>query len=304
MSFQVTMDRTISDADFDRLIQSNYKRRKFSTKFTEESNDDFANQTKAQIRWMEENTEGRWRMVRWIPLQEEADLRDPVRVKKGYLETTDPLQLEGSPNNEYPIVAASYCYALKHENNMLDDMLPDGLETNAGSWQEDVQSDWIAAGNNGHWKTNCGMLQFGLYSNGLMEDGEKFSLLGLRFCFDPHTKGKVIADTNRISLMPMVEYFQTIGVTHWGQTVKGSLQKKFVQDWFTGTTNVITAEEQKTNNHIQTISGNTRLTHPNNFPYKWAYNWSNNDDNENVMFNPIGLACEDQTPDGIGWPNS
>ena len=101
---------------------------------------------------------------------------------------------------------------------MLDDMLPDGLETNAGSWQEDVQSDWIAAGNNGHWKTNCGMLQFGLYSNGLMEDGEKFSLLGLRFCFDPHTKGKVIADTNRISLMPMVEYFQTIGVTHWGQT--------------------------------------------------------------------------------------
>ena len=46
MPYQVTMDRTLSDSEIDRLIQSELNRRQYNTKFTEETDEEFITEWK------------------------------------------------------------------------------------------------------------------------------------------------------------------------------------------------------------------------------------------------------------------
>lgn len=303
MPYQVTMDRTISDADFDRVVQANYGRRKYNTKFATETDAEYKTKVKESIDWFEENLEGRWRMIRWIPVHTEEDYNDPASLPVGAINNDDPLGLEAHPtNNGYPIIGASYCYAVNHENNKIQPKMEPNSESN---WKDAIEDDWIAAGNTGSWETNFGLQNFGLWAAPEQDPtiGPRTQLLN--WCYDAHVKGMTGTTNEKISLMPMVEYYQSIGVTHWGHFIKGSKQKQWTKDLLTGTTINMTAEEQAVNNFVQKVNGNTRITHPHEFPYKWAYHVgaeNDTDDDTNCLV-LMTLACEDKS-NGIGWPSS
>tara|TARA_B100001564_G_scaffold241921_1_gene204871 strand:- start:3347 stop:4255 length:909 start_codon:yes stop_codon:yes gene_type:complete len=302
MPYQVTMDRTLSDTDFDRLVQANYGRRKYNTRFETETDEEYKAGVKESIDHYCENFEGRWRMVRWIPYQTEEEYGDPTKVFTGKINSEDPLGLEAHPTeNDYPIIGASYCYAVNHENNTFDGYMP----TTPTNWKDELTEDWIAAGNTGSWETNFGLQTFGLWAAPEQEPtiGPRTQLLN--WCYDAHVKGSTPSPKNKISLMPMVEYYQSIGVTHWGHFIKGSKQKQWTKDLLTGTTVNMTAEEQAVNNFVQKVNGNLRGTHPHDFPYKWAYHVGaeNDVDNDTLCLVLMTLACEDKS-NGIGWPSS
>ena len=47
MPYQVTMDRTLSESEIDRLVQSELNRRRYNTKYTEETDEEFITAWKA-----------------------------------------------------------------------------------------------------------------------------------------------------------------------------------------------------------------------------------------------------------------
>ena len=66
MPYQVTMDRTLSETDIDRLIQSELNRRKYNTIHTDITDEEFIAKWKKDIAMMQQiYPTGRFRNIRW-----------------------------------------------------------------------------------------------------------------------------------------------------------------------------------------------------------------------------------------------
>ncbi len=300
MPYQVTMDSNLSDEDLDRLQISNYNRRKWNTKFATESDSEYASEMKNFIRKIElAHPTGRWRVVRYV---------DPLKLVDGTAVTKynkdDPLKLEAHEDNNCPIISASYCFQCVETRedgttwrHMRDDY--EGLEA--------MQQDWQQNGGSGDVRTTLGITDFGLWSD-CAETGENSRTMTLNWCLDnvnPHgipcaSDGHTIESSSKVSLVPQIRFFKSIGVTHHGYYVKGQIAKTFAWDF---------QMDADLSPNRQKVNGQDRNQSPSDFCWPVAYNM-NKDDNDTVCFIPQYLNQEDAVrlgPSDItdyGWPGT
>tara|TARA_Y100000593_G_C4317840_1_gene341907 strand:+ start:1312 stop:2217 length:906 start_codon:yes stop_codon:yes gene_type:complete len=300
MPYQVTMDRSLSDEDLDRLQIANYNRRKFNTRFATESDSEFADENKKFLRGLETaHPTGRWRCIRWISIQDCYD----EKVKFPLNSDTDPLGLEAHEDNNAPIVSASYCFPCveTREDGETWNYMPDGHI----AMLEKLQQDWEQNGGAGDVRTTLGIAEGGLWadspngetsreyvSNWCLEDVGPFGII-------MGDDGETIVEHSKISLVPMIRYFKSVGVTHHGYYVMGSVPKKFAYDYQMDTDSV----------NRQKINGQDRNQSPSDFCWDIAYNL-NMEDDTTVCFVAQYLNQEDAVRFGpsditdYGWPGT
>ena len=298
MPYQVTMDRVLSDEDLDRLQVSNYNRRKWNTKFATESDEEFAEENKTFIKAIESShPTGRWRVVRWI---------HPKKLVEGdanfSINQEDPLKLEAHEDNNCPIISASFCFQCieTREDGHTWSYMPDEVP-----WLEEMQQDWEQNGGAGDVRTTLGITDFGLWSDNA-DTGETSRTQTLNWCLEETDKGIVraedghtIADHSKISLVPQIRFFKSIGVTHHGYMVKGQIPKTFAWDYQHDTDSV----------NRQKINGRDRNQSPSDFCWPVAFNL-NKDESDTTCFVAQYLNQEDAVrlgPSDItdyGWPGT
>lgn len=298
MPYQVTMDRVLSDEDLDRLQISNYNRRKWNTKFATESDEEFAEENKTFIKAIESShPTGRWRVVRWI---------HPKKLVEGdanfSINQEDPLKLEAHEDNNCPIISASFCFQCieTREDGHTWSYMPDEVP-----WLEEMQQDWEQNGGAGDVRTTLGITDFGLWSDNA-DTGETSRTQTLNWCLEETEKGIVraedghtITDHSKISLVPQIRFFKSIGVTHHGYMVKGQIPKTFAWDYQHDTDSV----------NRQKINGRDRNQSPSDFCWPVAFNL-NKDESDTTCFVAQYLNQEDAVrlgPSDItdyGWPGT
>lgn len=299
MAYQVTMDRTLSDTDYDRLIQSELSRRKYNTIFSEESDEEFKTKFKESIDEITTNfPSGRWRCIRW---QDEPTEGRGVNVPR--MNPDDPLLLEAHPtDNTCPIIFASYCYPVNAKLNSEDQNKYSGiLFPCLPAMTEEIQRDWEMNGNTGDFRETCGNVDFAMWNTN-PDTGETSRDIVHRWRILPHDKGFCREDYSKISLVPMIEYFKSVGVTHHGYFGKGKQVKRFAQQSICGP---YTGEFSDSIQYR--INGQDRTTSPSDFPYPFGYGTV---DDDTQMFFPQFLNCEDLIQNGpehirdYGWPGT
>ena len=292
MPYQVTMDRTLSESEIDRLIQSELNRRKYYTKYAEETDEEFIEKFKESLGVLvKQYPSGRFRNIRWQNPSSGSPTND-ARINP-----EDPLGLEAHPTeNILPIIFTSFCHPCSI--NLVEG---DGEEyTYLEYWShdsesvtEEIQRDWEMNGGEGDFRDKMGIVGNAMWNDN-PDTGENSAQITMKWRNLPHVKG-FCTDPDYISLIPMIEYFKSIGVTHNSYSCRGSIPKKFVKD-----------SMHNVYNHGHSINGNTRETHPSDFPWTWGYNYV--DDDETIMFVPQFCNCEDFIQDGpehirdFGWP--
>ena len=61
------MDRTLSESEIDRLVQSELNRRRYNTKYTEETDEEFITAWKGDLqKKVDAFPSGRFRNIRWL----------------------------------------------------------------------------------------------------------------------------------------------------------------------------------------------------------------------------------------------
>lgn len=299
MAYQVTMDRTLSDTDYNTLIQSELSRRKYNTKFTEESNEEFITEFKNSIdSWVTNFPSGRWRVIRW---QHEPSNGRATHV--GRMNPEDPLGLEAHPTeNTCPIIFASFCHPVNAKLNEGDGSLwSNHMFPATQAMTEEIQQDWELNGNAGDFRDTCGNVDFAMW-NANPDTGETSRDIVHRWRILPHEKGFCTTDDKYISLVPMIEYFKSVGVTHHGYFGKGKQVKTFAQQSICGP---YTGEFSDSIEYR--INGQDRQTAPSDFPYPFGYGTV---DDDTQMFFPQFFNCEDLIQNGpehirdYGWPGT
>ena len=294
MAYQVTMDRTLSESEIDRLIQSELNRRKYNTRYTEETDEEFIEKWKEALdASVRQFPSGRFRNIRWQD-QSTGD----ASTGNAKMNPDDPLGLEAHPTeNTCPIIFSSFCHPCS--NKLVEG---DGEVISHEHWFfasdsliEQAQNDWEMNGGNGDFRDKLGIVGQAMWNDN-SATGENSAQITAKWRGLPHEKG-FCTDPDYISLVPMIEYFKSIGVTHNGYFIKGSRPKKFAKD-----------SMHNVYNHGHSINGNTRETHPSDFPWPWSYGYV--DDDETNMFVPQFCNCEDFIQDGpehirdYGWPGT
>ena len=283
MPYQVTMDRTLSETDIDRLIQSELSRRKYNTIHTENTDEEFIATWKKDIAMFQEiYPTGRFRNIRWYA---EGD--------KPLMNPTDPLGLEAHPtDNTCTIIFTSFCHPCKELN---DNYIFGASE----SMIEQIQNDWETNGQTGDFRETLGLTDMALWNDN-PATGETSADIIKRWSLLPHEKGIAVSDPSKISFVPVIEYFKSIGVSHHGYFILGQKPKEFTEMMKVGTEN---------NKGVETINGKDRREAPSDFPWPWQYGMSDITGGE-LTFILQYLNCEDDIVNGpeiiqdYGWPGT
>ena len=283
MPYQVTMDRTLSETDIDRLIQSELSRRKYNTIHTENTDEEFIATWKKDIAMMQEiYPTGRFRNIRWYA---EGD--------KPLMNPADPLGLEAHPtDNTCTIIFTSFCHPCKELN---DNYIFGASE----SMIEQIQNDWETNGQTGDFRETLGLTDMALWNDN-PATGETSADIIKRWSLLPHEKGIAVSDPSKISFVPVIEYFKSIGVSHHGYFILGQKPKEFTEMMKVGTEN---------NKGVETINGKDRREAPSDFPWPWQYGMSDITGGE-LTFILQYLNCEDDIVNGpeiiqdYGWPGT
>ena len=295
MPYQVTMDRTLSESEIDRLVQSELNRRRYNTKYTEETDEEFITAWKADLqKKVDAFPSGRFRNIRW-QAGNVGDNSYPAN-----LNPADPLGLEAHPTeNVCPIIFSSFCHPVN--GNLVEGDFPNysfqywwpGSE----SITEQIQNDWNTNGGDGDFRDKLGVTGQAMWNDN-PATGESSADIIKRWTLLPHEKG-FASDPDKISFVPVIEYFKSIGVTHQGYFILAERVKRFAEEMYT------TANQS----FSCTINNNTRETHPSDFPWPWQYGMSQMDGGE-LTFVVQYLNCEDAIVNGpeivqdYGWPGT
>lgn len=300
MAYQVTMDRTLSESEIDRLIQSELNRRKYNTKYTEETDEEFIEKWKTALDLsVKQFPSGRFRNIRWQD-QSTGD----ASTGNARINPDDPLGLEAHPTeNTCPIIFSSFCHPCS--NDLVEG---DGAEISHKHWFfapdsmiEQMQNDWEMNGGNGDFRDKLGILGQAMWNDN-PATGESSAEIVKRWTLLPHEKG-FASDPEKISFVPVIEYFKSIGVTHQGYFILGERVKKFTEsmlykkNW----------DEEALG--CQTINGKDREESPSDFPWPWQYGMSQTDGGE-LTFVVQYINCEDIIVNGpehirdYGWPGT
>ena len=295
MPYQVTMDRTLSDTDIDRLIQSELNRRKYNTVLTEETDEEFITAWKEGLQKTQDAfPSGRFRNIRW-QAGNVGDNSYPAN-----LNPEDPLGLEAHPTeNVCPIIFSSFCHPCN--GNLIEGDLPNNSFqywwTGSESLAEQIQNDWNTNGQSGDFRDTLGIVGQAMFA-GNTDTKETSADIIKRWSLAPHEKG-FTEDIEKISLVPMIEFFKSLGVTHHGYYILGQKPKEYVL-----------MMKSKTNwPDAPTINGQDREESPNDFPYEYTYGMSQVDGTE-LTFVPHYLNAEDRVQNGpeivqdYGWPGT
>jgi len=284
MPYQVTMDRTLSETDIDRLIQSELSRRKYNTIHTENTDEEFIAKWKKDIAMMQQiYPTGRFRNIRWY-----AEGNQPA------MNPDDPLGLEAHPTeNTCTIIFTSFCHHCR----------PVGSDTyifgKSESMIEQIQNDWETNGQTGDFRETLGLTDMALWNDN-PATGETSADIIKRWSLLPHEKGFAISDPSKITFVPVIEYFKSIGVSHHGYFILGQKPKEFTEMMKVGTEN---------NKGVETINGKDRRESPSDFPWPWQYGMSDVTGGE-LTFILQYLNCEDDIVNGpeviqdYGWPGT
>ena len=282
MPYQVTMDRTLSETDIDRLIQSELSRRKYNTVHTDNTNEEFITTWKADLAAFQERfPTGRFRNIRWQAPTAGA-------TASALMNPEDPLGLEAHPtNNTCPIIFTSFCHPCMFNEASYEFYTSDSMI-------EQIQNDWEMNGQTGDFRKNLGITDMALWNDN-PATGETSADIVMRKSLLPHEKG-FASDPDKISLVPLIEFFKSIGVTHHGYFVLGAQPKKFT----------LKVRVDKETTH-ETINGKSREESPSDFPWPWIYGAV---EEQELSFIPQHLNCEDAVVNGpeiiqdYGWPGT
>ena len=285
MPYQVTMDRTLSETDIDRLIQSELNRRKYNTIHTDITDEEFIAKWKKDLAMMQQiYPTGRFRNIRWYA---EGD--------KPMMNPADPLGLEAHPtDNTCTIIFTSFCHPCKEESGGTY------IFGKSESMVEQIQNDWEMNGQTGDFRETLGLTDMALWNDN-PATGETSADILKRWILLPHEKGFCVSDPSKISLFPMVEFFKSIGVTHHGHFIVGQKPKEVTEMLEVGTENY---------KGMKTINGKDRREAPSDFPWPWQYGMSDVTGNELTFVLSGYLNCEDAIVNGpeiiqdYGWPGT
>lgn len=285
MPYQVTMDRTLSETEIDRLIQSELNRRKYYTIHTESTNEEFIAKWKKDLAMMQQiYPTGRFRNIRWYA---EGDI--PA------MNPDDPLGLEAHPtDNTCTIIFTSFCHPCKEESGETY------IFGKSESMIEQIQNDWEMNGQTGDFRETLGLTDMALWNDN-PATGENTVDILKRWSALPHEKGLCVSDPSKISLVPLVEFFKSIGVTHHGHFILGQKPKEVTQMLEVGTENY---------KGMKTINGKDRREAPSDFPWPWQYGMSDVTGTELTFVLSGYLNCEDSIVNGpeiiqdYGWPGT
>lgn len=283
MPYQVTMDRTLSETDIDRLIQSELNRRKYNTIHTEITDEEFIATWKKDIADLQRiNPTGRFRNIRWYA---EGD--------KPMMNPADPLGLEAHPtDNTCTIIFTSFCHPCKEKEGNYQFINPESMI-------EQIQNDWEMNGQTGDFRETLGLTDMALWNDN-PATGETSADIIKRWSLLPHEKGFVVSDPSKISFVPVIEYFKSVGVSHHGYFILGQKPKEYTKMMKVGTEN---------NKGVETINGKDRREAPSDFPWPWQYGMSDVTGGE-LSFILQYLNCEDDIVNGpeiiqdYGWPGT
>ena len=296
MAYQVTMDRTLSESEIDRLVQSELSRRQYNTSLGHLSDEEFITKWKEDLNSKQQQfPSGRFRNIRW---------QEPTVSKHGTMprmNPEDPLGLEAHPTeNTCPIIFSSFCHPCS--NDLVEG---DGAEISHKHWFfapdsliEQMQNDWEMNGGNGDFRDKLGILGQAMWNDN-PATGESSAEIVKRWTLLPHEKG-FASDPDKISFVPLIEFFKSIGVSHHGYFILGQKPKEFTKMMKVGTEN---------NKGVETINGKDRRESPSDFPWPWQYGMSQMDGNE-LTFIVQYLNCEDIIVNGpeiiqdYGWPGT
>ncbi len=298
MAYQVTMDRTLSESEIDRLVQSELSRRKYNTRFTEESNEEFVTEWKASLKKVQDNfPSGRFRNIRWQD-QSTGD----ASVGNAKINPDDPLGLEAHPTeNTCPIIFTSFCHPCNSTINEGDGALvsPKYWWGCSESITEQLENDWKINGGSGDFRDKLGLTNHAMWNDN-PATGETSADILNRWKLLPHEKG-FASDPTKISMVPLIQFFKSIGVSHHGHFIVGQKPKEVTEMLEVGTEN---------KKGIKTINGKDRREAPSDFPWPWQYGMSDVTGNENIFVLSGYLNCEDAIVNGLeiiqdyGWPGT
>lgn len=304
MPYQVTMDRTLSESEIDRLVQSELSRRQYNTALGHLSDEEFIAKWKEDLNSKQQQfPSGRFRNIRW---------QEPTVSKHGTMprmNPEDPLGLEAHPTeNTCPIIFSSFCYPCWHgiepDNLMLSEEGTEFIPDPRFCWEasesisEQIQNDWEMNGQTGDFRTKLGITDQAMWNDN-PATGESSADIIKRWSLLPHEKG-FASDPDKISFVPMIEFFKSIGVSHHGYFILGQKPKEFTKMMKVGTEN---------NKGVETINGKDRRESPSDFPWSWQYGMSDVTAGENVFITQY-LNCEDDIVNGpehirdYGWPGT
>lgn len=283
MPYQVTMDRTLSETDIDRLIQSELNRRKYNTIHTEITDEEFIATWKKDIADLQRiNPTGRFRNIRWYA---EGD--------KPMMNPADPLGLEAHPtDNTCTIIFTSFCHPCKEKEGNYQFINPESMI-------EQIQNDWEMNGQTGDFRETLGLTDMALWNDNPATSETSADIIK-RWSLLPHEKGFVVSDPSKISFVPVIEYFKSVGVSHHGYFILGQKPKEYTKMMKVGTEN---------NKGVETINGKDRREAPSDFPWPWQYGMSDVTGGE-LSFILQYLNCEDDIVNGpeiiqdYGWPGT
>ena len=92
---------------------------------------------------------------------------------------------------------------------------------------EQIQNDWNTNGQSGDFRDTLGIVGRGPMFAGNTDTNETSADIIKRWSLSPHEKG-FAEDIEKISLVPMIEFFKSLGVTHHGYYILGQKPKEYV----------------------------------------------------------------------------